>query len=211
MELAFNVEGEFITRTAREWFYDERKPYNKVEELLLSCMCGTNIPKQTLKKYVEDILKFKRKFIGNTQDDSFCLVEDGKTPESLKKLVENYDSIKNNGKIPFEQCEYGFINPKGAYIPVSWCNHSDWASNYIKNMYNNVVKDWFLFLDKYDCNATDALVKGLNWILIDNPQQGKGIVQTGNRITKAQKETLYDYYMFFNRKEEANELYKEDK
>lgn len=206
MELCFNVEGEFITQTARDWFYKERRPFEKVQELLLSCMCGTNIAKETLKEYAEDIIKFKRKFIGNTADDTFCLVDE----VEANNLSKYYETLKKYGKLPFEICEYGFINPEGKYIPIEWCNHNEWADKYIKDSYNNNTKDWFLFLNKFDCNATDALVKGLNWILIDNPQQGKGIIQMGNRITKAQRETLYDYYIFYNREKEANNLYKEE-
>ena len=81
MELVFNIQGEFITQTARDWFYLERKPFEKVKELLLSCMCGTDISKETLNQYVEDILKFKRKFVGETQNDTFCLVEDDEENE----------------------------------------------------------------------------------------------------------------------------------
>lgn len=109
MKLAFNVQGEHITQTARDWFYLERKPYNEVEELLLSCMSGTNMAKETLKQYVEDILKFKRKFVGETKNDTFCLVEDTTKPI---ELVKEYENIKKYGKIPFEICEYGFINPE---------------------------------------------------------------------------------------------------
>lgn len=205
MELSFNIQGEFITKTARDWFYLERKPYKKVKELLLSCMCGTNISTKILNQYVEDILKFKRKFIGNTNDNTFCLVDEIEN----NKLSKYYEELKKYGKLPFEICEYGFINPKGEYIPVSWSNHSKWASEYIKNTFNK-KRDWFLFMNKFNCDATDALVKGLNWILIDNPHQGKGIIQQGERVTKAQKETLYDYLIHFNRGEEANELYKEE-
>lgn len=39
-ELHFSIEGEFITNVARSWFWDENKPYEKSEELLMSCMCG---------------------------------------------------------------------------------------------------------------------------------------------------------------------------
>lgn len=39
-ELHFSIEGEFITNVARSWFWDEDKPYEKSEELLMSCMCG---------------------------------------------------------------------------------------------------------------------------------------------------------------------------
>lgn len=128
MELCFNVQGEFVTQTAREWFYEERKPFEKVQEFLLSCMCGTDIPLETLKKYAEDILKFKRKFIGNTSDNTFCLVDEIET----NNLTKYYEELKKYGKLPFEVCEYGFINPKGEYIPVSWCKHGEWADNYLK-------------------------------------------------------------------------------
>lgn len=201
MELAFNVQGEYITQTARKWFYSERKPYSKVEELLLSCMCGTNIAIETLKQYVEDILKYKRKFVGETKNDTFCLVEDNTKPI---ELVKQYESIKEYGKIPFEICEYGFINPEGEYIPVEWCEHEKWGREYINKNYS--IEEQMKGRSKYHY-STDWLVNMKNWILIDNPHQGKGIVQSGERITKQQKETLYDYYMFFNRVEEAQKLY----
>lgn len=204
----FIVEGKFITDLAREWFYNEHRPYDKVKELLLSCMCGTNINQKTLDSYVDDILQYKRKFIGSTKDNSFCLVDDD--IQNAHKYTKYFYILKEYGKIPFEICEYGFINPQGKYIPVNWSDHAKYASDYIKNFYKNNTEDWFLFLNKYDWDATDALVKGLNWILIDNPHQGEGIIQRGNRITKKQKETLYDYYIFFNRVKEANLLYEEE-
>ena len=202
MDLNFNIQGEFITKTARDWFYLERKPFEKVKELLLSCMCGTNISKEVLNQYVEDILKFKRKFVGETQNDTFCLVEDNEENE----MVKNYESIKNFGKIPFEICEYGFINPEGKYIPVEWCQHLKYAHEYIKNNYN--LDEQMAIYYEYGNELEDYLVEKLGWILIDNPHRGIGIVYTGNYITKAQKETLFDYYMFFGREEEANDLYK---
>lgn len=205
MELSFNVQGEFITQTAREWFYLEKKPFNKVKELLLSCMCGTNISKETLNQYAEDILKFKRKFIGSTKDNTFCLVDE----IEKNKLSKYYEELKKYGKLPFEICEYGFIDPQGKYIPVEWCKHAQWASKYIKENITD-IKEWMGLMNKYNCSSEDALVKEFHWILIDNPHQGKGIVFHSNIITKKQKETLYDYYIHFNRVEEANELYKED-
>lgn len=203
MELVFNIQGEFITKTARDWFYVERKPFEKVKELLLSCMCGTNIPKEVLNQYVEDILKFKKKFIGETQNNTFCLVEDYEKNE----IVKYYEDIKNYGKTPFERCEYGFINPNGKYIPVEWCEHSRWAREYINENYS--IEEQMKGRSKYRYD-TDWLVNIKNWILIDNPHQGRGIVQTGKYITKEQKGTLFDYYIFFNRKSEAIELYKEE-
>ena len=34
-KLCFSVTGEFVTNTARDWFWAEKKPYKKVEEFLL--------------------------------------------------------------------------------------------------------------------------------------------------------------------------------
>ena len=36
--VAFTVTGAFVTKTAREWFWEEGKPWEKVEEFLLACM-----------------------------------------------------------------------------------------------------------------------------------------------------------------------------
>lgn len=59
--------------------------------------------------------------------------------------------------------------------------------------------------------GSDFLVYAEGWILLHNPQRGIAEVEQneGKNMTKAQRETLYDYYIFFNRIEEANDLYKE--
>lgn len=202
MKIGFDVEGEFITELARDWFYNHKVPYTKVKELLLSCMAGTDIPKRKLIEYVGDILRFKKKFVGNTKDNTFALVEDPE-PNILSKYFE---TLKKYKVLPFEISPYGFINPEGEYIPVKWCQHQKWASTYINSKYS--IEEQLKGNKNYYVGA-DFLVYMKNWILINNPQQGEGIVNTGKSITKEQKKTLYDYYMFFNRKKEAMDLYKE--
>lgn len=204
----FNVEGEFITDWARKWFYLENQPYKKVEDLLLSCMCGTDISLKVLKSYCEDILTFKRKFIGNTKDDSFCLVEDNDPlPDyiKIKNIDELFLNIKYNKKM-FER--YGFIDPKGNFYAVDWCKHHKWAENYLQDKYTIIERMKLSNGGKYI--GSDFLVNILGWALLDSPHQGKSILQIGKPLTKAQRETLYDYYMYFNRTEEALDLYKEE-
>lgn len=46
--LSFNVEGEFITQLAKEWLFYEGKEFKKVMELLLSCMCGTDMSEKNI-------------------------------------------------------------------------------------------------------------------------------------------------------------------
>lgn len=204
--LSWNVEGEFITDLARSWFYDEKRPYEKVEELLLGCMCGTDTPLDILKKYAFQIIIFMKKFEGSTGDNTFGLVdEDIERQKELKKQYPMYkyaNDIINNDKIPFEVCEYGFIDTKGKYIPVGWCEHSDYAELWLKENVSFEER-----MKSNHRNSTDFIVYEKGWILIDNPQQGSGIVQTPLRINNKQKETLYDYYVFHHKMQEAMELY----
>lgn len=109
--LFFSISGEFVTNTARDWLYAERRSYKDVLEFLLSCMCGTDIPLLRLKRYANDVLLGKRKFIGNTKDDSFCMVNDNvnvieKYPMYFerryrkKKLINNIIDPHTHIKIP---------------------------------------------------------------------------------------------------------------
>lgn len=211
MKLVFNIEGKYITELARSWLYEEKRPFGKVKELLLSCMCGTNHSNQQLEKYVDDVLTFKKRFEGNTKDNTFCLTEETniRLPNYIKtkNLEHYYFNIKNNIQNKFDICPYGFINPQGEYIPVEWCKHSKWANDYIQEHYTIEQQ---LTGNPESYIGTDYLIYIKNWILIDSPTQDEGRVQIGNKITKAQKETLYDYFIFFNRIEEANKLYEED-
>lgn len=52
-EVSFDVRGEFITQMAKEWFFVENRGYDKVMELLLSCMEGTEQSEKELKRLAE--------------------------------------------------------------------------------------------------------------------------------------------------------------
>lgn len=71
MTLSFNIQGEFITRLAREWLFYEGKEIEKIMDLLLSCMGGTDMKPEELKKYAEDVLLGRADFSGNTADGTF--------------------------------------------------------------------------------------------------------------------------------------------
>lgn len=79
--LKFGITGEFITKTAREWFYIEHKPYSIIEDLLLSCMCGTDIPEGKLKMMAQDIISGRSELVGNSWDGTFRYSESEEPPE----------------------------------------------------------------------------------------------------------------------------------
>lgn len=94
-ELTFSVQGEFITNIAREWFYLEGKPFDKVMELLMDCMSGTDETEAQIKRHAEDILLGREALKGNTGDGTYRLVvyEPGEE-ETLPKSMDIWREVK---------------------------------------------------------------------------------------------------------------------
>lgn len=53
--ISFDIHGEFITQLAREWFYTGEKSHEKVIEILMDSMTGTDTPEAQIRRYAEDI------------------------------------------------------------------------------------------------------------------------------------------------------------
>ena len=70
-EVSFDVCGEFITQMAKEWFFVENRGYDKVMELLLSCMEGTEQSEKELKRLAEDVLLGRAALVGSTRDNTY--------------------------------------------------------------------------------------------------------------------------------------------
>lgn len=92
--LSFVVTGEFITKIARQWLWLEGKPWSTVEKFLLDCMCGTDKTREELVELATKVVIGRAKFIGNTGDGSYTMVEDdhdlaGKYIDQWNKEVMN--------------------------------------------------------------------------------------------------------------------------
>lgn len=98
--VSFAITGEFVTRTARSWYWDECKPWSKVEELLLSCMCGTEHSHEELIELARKVVYGKAKFIGNTSDGSYDLVDDDNdlVSENLEYLRSECKRLKEENR-----------------------------------------------------------------------------------------------------------------
>ncbi len=229
--LHFVVTGDWVTTMSRDMFWLEKRTYKEVEHFLLNCMHGTELPKSTLQNYAKDVLLGKRKFIGNTGDDSYTLVDDNTNIAALYKsgprlldlpLVEEvFNSVirqeaqlesLNAAESAF-QIDYGWLAPSGQFIPVEWADHSRWALEYVEN---NMLEAFIEYRTKTPRDlriqmAGDFLVYEKGWILLHSPMQGPAFEtrDLSRRRTKAQIEFLFDYYMLRKRTQEANNLYKE--
>lgn len=87
-EINFDIQGEFITQMAKEWFFVENRGYDKVMELLLSCMEGTEQSEKELKRLGEDILLGRAALAGSTKDNTYHmeLYEPNEQPEKPERF-----------------------------------------------------------------------------------------------------------------------------
>ena len=109
-----------------------------------------------------------------------------------------------------EDDDYGWLEPDGTYHPVEWCNHQEWATDYLKDKGNG----WDGYCDlvgEYH-SPGDALVYKFGWVLLHSPGQGNAYPTFDNTkgLTKHQKEFLFDYYQKRGRTQEANALYADE-
>lgn len=229
--VSFWTTGEFVTTTARDWFWAENRPYPKVEEFLLACMSGTDTPKSILLGFARDVLLGRRKFIGSTLDGSYGLVDDDtdiqKQYANIKLVFELEDierfldaNIRNQEYAEareqvkeFWPDEYGWLSPTGEFFSVEWAHHQAWAFDYIDAHFSaEERRAYFKEHVRPSDGCSGDFLQARGWVLLHSPCQGIAQMTRHDTkpLTKAQKEYLYDYFMLRNRHEAANALFKED-
>lgn len=109
-KVTFSIEGEFVTDLARSWFWDEDKPYETCEKLLISCLSGTEQTEDELKRIAQEIIEGKKKLVGVNE---LTLEDDNENvrPISLK-LYEQFRQIKIQEMKNFMDCRMiNFVDP----------------------------------------------------------------------------------------------------
>ena len=90
--------------------------------------------------------------------------------------------------------DYGWLEPSGTFHPVKWSEHEEWAHEQVtlKGWY----EEWVLYGDASLHSFGDFLVYRRGWVLLHNPVQGlaRPTMDNTRRLTKAQREFLFDYY-----------------
>lgn len=64
--ISFDIHGEFITQLAREWFYTGEKSHEKVIEILMDSMTGTDTPEAQIRRMVRAGRNFSWSGMGST-------------------------------------------------------------------------------------------------------------------------------------------------
>lgn len=128
---------------------------------------------------------------------------------SREQLVEigatynksDFEEKKEEKEEPVEELPkeygFGFVEPNGTFIESDFGTHTEKAYEIIKEKnwndeYSSLKKE----SEKY-LSPVDFLVNNKKYILLHNPimsGMGNTIAHTPDRITKAQREFLFDYY-----------------
>lgn len=139
--VSFSVTGEFVTKVAREWFWLEGKPWLVVEEFLLSCMCGTNKSRDELVELATKVVIGRAKFIGNTGDGSYSMVDDDQ--DLVSKYIGRWSKQISDMKKELREIEEKYIS----------------LTNYlIDSGYGYMISDAGIGDDDYDNAATSDLL-----------------------------------------------------
>mgnify|MGYP006908153042 FL=1 len=84
-------------------------------------------------------------------------------------------------------------------------DEKDWYQDYRQEETMSATCDCSLYL------ANDYLVNKKGYVLLHNPYgYGNTLISAPKRLTKAQKEFLYDYFMHEGNTGMANSLYKDE-
>jgi hypothetical protein len=229
----FAITGEFVTKTARDWLYAENRPREKVIDFLLSALEGTDLDNKTLIKYTNDILTGKKKMIGNTRDNSYCMVDDD--TDIIKQYPQYFENkpmakpvIDDDGNV-----DDGFlqnlkalerrvhkaaqkIKPKkditigdfGWLRPDGKFFEVEWGKH----------ESWAIeYVEKHypgkNIIYAGDFLKEKGWLLFHSPGGGSYVnifMDDIQSATNRQKEFLYDYFLERGRNNEANMIWKED-
>lgn len=81
--MQFHIDSAFLTDIARSWFWNEKMPYEKSEELLMCCLNTDKLSLEEKKAICKDVIEGRKKFVGI---DECQIVDDGK---NVRNIVQN--------------------------------------------------------------------------------------------------------------------------
>lgn len=162
--LTFSVDGKFITELAREWLFDEGKPFEKVMDLLLSCMGGTDMSEKELRRRAEDVLIGRAEFSGNTANGTFCMTaydanEQPDIPERFNIFCRYSEEIRKRKEAEKEKEMYmEWYEIAMEYVPEYLKNEVRRRTGQsVKNPYNSDMLTGFMerMTDKEEHSTED--------------------------------------------------------
>lgn len=83
--MQFHIDSAFLTDIARSWFWNEKMPYKKSEELLMCCLNTDKLSLEEKKAICKDVIEGRKKFVGI---DECQIVDDGKNVRTIDEELK---------------------------------------------------------------------------------------------------------------------------
>ena len=199
----FSFDGGWITDLARTWFWDENKPYETCEELLLNSLCTDAISLDERKAIACEIIEGRKKLVGV---NTFSLEDDN---ENVRPIYLKLNEVRR--KLDIEKIESDmfsnaikYVDPwatvKSIRVAKESGSHNSVYRSEVRNRYE--CENYFRYSDE-DIDITTGVpyvgsdvmdnVKNLEngglWLL-DEPEIVYDIV--GDNISEVGKEEFWD-------------------
>ena len=118
--ISFDIHGEFITQLAREWFYTGEKSHEKVIEILMDSMTGTDTPEAQIRRYAEDILLGRAALKGSTAAGTYHLetYEPGEE-EQMPQSMNIWKEVERRKKAEFVNSDSQLYKQAGNGVTVT--------------------------------------------------------------------------------------------
>ena len=84
--MQFHIDSAFLTDIARSWFWNEKMPYKKSEELLMCCLNTDKLSLEEKKAICKDVIEGRKKFVGI---DECQIVDDGKNVRTIDEEIKS--------------------------------------------------------------------------------------------------------------------------
>lgn len=156
--MQFHIDSAFLTDVARSWFWDEKMPYEKSEELLMCCLNTDKLSLEEKKAICKNVIEGRKKFVGI---DECQIVDDGKNVRTIDEELKNHTRYNAIAAIKTDIA----CNPFKYLDPFSVnCSYSELAEKIKSGEIENTISDIEDYLLNYhEVKEDDVLDCGM-WL-----------------------------------------------
>lgn len=138
--MQFHIDSAFLTDIARSWFWNEKMPYEKSEELLMCCLNTDKLSLEEKKAICKDVIEGRKKFVGI---DECQIVDDSKNVRTIDEELKNHTRYNAIAAIKTDIA----CNPFKYLDPFSVnCSYSELAEKIKSGEIENTISD----IEDYD-------------------------------------------------------------
>ena len=156
--MRFHIDSAFLTDVARSWFWNEKMPYEKSEELLMCCLNTDELSLEEKKAICKDVIEGRKKFVGI---DECQIVDDGKDVRTIDEELKNHTRYNTIAAIKADIARdpFKYLDP----FAVN-CSYSELANKIRDGEIENTISDIEDYLLNYnEVKDNDVLNCGM-WL-----------------------------------------------